>query len=189
MRATQRRAAFSLLAITLASATACGTSSRSEREGRSNAEDRRTPDAQGRPANNMHVNLTGCVQRASDGRYVLANVNSAGAETDQSRRAAGARDTVGTTGAFAAGDQYVLADMGKSDLSRYVGHRVRISGRFGSAPLPSGTGQGAVGTSGAHGNAGRSGATAANPRAAGGAGEERQLEVDSVHQLTGTCGS
>jgi hypothetical protein len=148
-------------------------------------------------AGEQQVTVTGCIQREADYRrakdagrggvagsgvgagneFVLANA-SMGAAGTAGTSGATAETPTGTAGAGPTGTAYELSGAKEGEAAAHVGRRVEISGKLKAAEVaPSGRPTG--------------GATAGRPpegiEVAGQDLKLRELEIESIRQVSGTC--
>jgi hypothetical protein len=93
------------------------------------------------------VSVTGCMERgAIPGSFVLTH-----ASTESQGGSEGTSGTAAGGAGHAAGESYTVMAGDGSDLGRFVGKRVAVTGRFAVVGDQSGRGTGATGTTGATG--------------------------------------
>ena len=160
-------------------------------------------------ANNDHVTVQGCVERAgaqssttgttgstattgsetgstvAGGQFVLTNVSN-------SNTASTTAGTTGTTGSTAASSssampaasQYRLDDNGQNRLASYVGQKVEVSGTVENGES-SATGS-TAGTTGSTAS-GTTGSTASTEQSASSNENGPKLKVDSIRMIASSC--
>jgi len=188
-----------------ASQLACGRADRHANEANQPAADARSASRGDAAADDLRVNLTGCMERgAIPGSFVLTHVSTA------ANGSVGTEGTTGTSGstasgghsaavAGATGDTYTVMSGDRSDLGKYVGKRVTVTGRF--APPSNQSAAGMTGSSGttagsdasgdAHarvpsGAAARDGDSTA-ARSGPGTLPTRLLTTSEVREVAGSC--
>jgi hypothetical protein len=200
-----RRAGWvTAVAVAVAAQVACGTSDRqAETEDQSPAA--AAADAVN-PTAEVRVNLTGCMERGTiPGSFVLTH-----ASTEGTGQTEGATGTAGTEGATAATGTvtttYTVRSEDGTDLGKYVGKRVALSGRFATVGDQSGTGTSgtaaspgvAPGVPGVPGSRGSTPGTVGSGADASGSDSTaatagpnvvptRQVAARDVREVSGTC--
>jgi hypothetical protein len=170
-----------------------------------------TTAAQTTTADSKDIMVVGCLQRGSDGSYMLTNAHK---DTDVNRSTTGGGTTAGTTtsgttgstatsGSSTAGSSAMAtgsagadamstwAIKGGSDLDKHVGHQIQVTGRAAAPGMSSETTTGsttAAGstTAGTSGTTGSTGATTTD--ASKGMGHHTQtLEFKSMKMIAASC--
>jgi hypothetical protein len=190
--------------VAVAAQVACGTSDR-QAQGEGQAPAAAATGAVD-PTAEMRVNLTGCMERGTiPGSFVLTH-----ASTEGNGQTEGATGTTGTEGATAETGTvtrtYTVRSEDGTDLGKYVGKRVALSGRFATVGDQSGTGMSgtvatpgvAPGVPGVPGSRGSTPGTVGSGADASGADSTaatvgpsfvptRQVAARDVREVSGTC--
>ncbi len=124
------------------------------------------------------VSLTGCLQSGTDpNTYILTNATSSSAKTSKKRSSQAPNEMA------RAENSYILVPENGIDLSKHVGHRVRVTG---SIEEGSGSSSGTTGSMGSTGSSASSSSTGSSSQSSQSSNMTR-FDVRSIKHVSNTC--